>query len=137
MVLNRKVTGTASAMPVGLAMGLAASLGITLVGSAILAWLVGSEKLGQGSIGYGSLVILLLASVLGAVTAFGKIRHRRMLVCVLSGVLYYGSLLCVTALFFGGQYQGMGVTALVVLGGCLCVALLGLGGGRRKKYGKR
>ena len=40
----------------------------------------------------------------------------------------YLLLLSIAALFFGGQYEGMGVTAFVILGGCLAVVLLGLKG---------
>lgn len=139
MVVNRKVTGTAAAMPVGLAIGLGVSMGVTLLGSGILAWLINREMVAQSGIGYGSLGILLASSLLGAAVSYGKIKHRRMLVCALSGAVYFVSLLCVTALFFGGQYQGMGVTGLVILAGSLCVGLLGLKGeGRRRsrrKYG--
>lgn len=128
MVANRKVTGAASAMPVGLAVGLGVSLGTTLLGCAVLAWLIGRETVPQSGIGYGSLVILLTASLLGAGVACGRVKRRRMLVCTLSGLCYFASLVCMTALFFGGQYQGMGVTALVILAGSLCIGLLGLRG---------
>ena len=52
-----------------------------------------------------------------------------------------GMALAVTAVFFGGQYQGMGVTALMVLCGSVLVILLAPGGKnragcrRRKKHG--
>ena len=36
--------------------------------------------------------------------------------CLAAGGGYYLCLLAITALFFGGQYQGVGVTALMVLG---------------------
>lgn len=132
MVANRKVTGTAAAMPVGLGAGLGISLGITLVGSAVLSWLVDRELVAQSGIGYGVLVILLLASLLGTAAAYGKIKHRRLVVCALSGGLYFGALVCMTALFFGGQYRGLGVTALVILAGSLSVALLGLRGEKKR-----
>lgn len=138
MVVNRKVTGTASAMPVGLAMGLGISLGATMLGCAVLAWLISQETVPQSGIGYGSVVILLVSSLLGAGVACGRIKRRRMLVCVLSGVCYFASLICITALFFGGQYQGMGVTALVILAGSLCIGLLGLrGDGSRGRHRRK
>ena len=109
MVANRKVTGTASSMPMGLALAAFISLAVTLAGAAV---------------------------------AVGKIKRRRVYVCLLSGGIYYGILLAMTALFFGGQYQGMGVTALLVLAGSGLVALLGLRGEkgakpRRRKIGNR
>ena len=133
MVANRKVTGKASSMPAGLAMAGGLSMAVTLVLSVALAKLLDSGSLGEGSVGYGALVILLLSSGLGAWLATVKIKRRRLAVCMASGALYYILLICVTALFFGGQYTGMGVTALAVAGGCLTVCLLGAGQGRGRK----
>lgn len=136
MTAKRKTTGTTMSMPGGLAMGGLISLGITLAGSAILAWLVDEEMMAMESIGYGIMVMLLGASFLGAVTAYGKIRRRRLLVCAASGLVYIGILLSITALFFGGQYSGVAVTVLLVLAGSVAAGMLGLGqgrGGRRKK----
>jgi hypothetical protein len=41
-----------------------------------------------------------------------------------SGAGYYLTLLAMTALFFGGQYQGMGVTLGLVLAGAGTATLL-------------
>lgn len=133
MVANRKVTGKASSMPAGLAMAGGLSMAVTLVLSLVLAKLLDSGSLGEGSVGYGALVILLLSSGLGAWLATVKIKRRRLAACMASGALYYILLIGMTALFFGGQYTGMGVTALAVAGGCLTVCLLGSGQGRARK----
>ncbi len=137
MTANRKVTGTASTMPGGLAVGGILSLSITLVGSMITAWLIGTGRISETAMGYCAMGILLLSSFAGAMTAARKIKHRLLYVCGLSGLLYYGLLLCVTALFFGGQYEGMGVTGLVVLAGTGCAALLMVRGGKPHKRHKK
>lgn len=142
MVINKKVTGKAMSMTVGFATGLAASLTLTLIGTAIVANMILSEKIGESAIGYGAIAILLAASAVGAWLAALLIKRRWMLVCLGAGGIYYLTLLGITAMFFGGQYQGMGVTALVVIGGCGAVGLLGLkgersGNKRRKKYRHR
>lgn len=124
MVINRKVTGTASSMPAGLAVGGLVSLAVTILGSVMAANLVLREMIAESSVGYCAMLILLLASFGGARIAAARIKHRRLYVCILSGVVYYSLLLAITALFFGGQYQGMGVTALVVAAGCGTAALL-------------
>ena len=128
--MKKMATGRTLSMPAGLAVGAAVSLGITLAGAAILAWLIDKERLDMGSVGYGILAVLLLASFLGALVSFGKIRRRRMVVCLASGAVYLGMLLSITALFFGGQYSGVATTALLILGGSMAAALLGLGPGR-------
>ena len=136
MTVNRKVTGTAVSMPAGIAIGCVVSLLLTLAGSSLAAKLISDEILKDTAIGYGSMLIVLLASALGAVTAISKVKRRYLQVCLLSGVSYYGLLLCITALFFGGQYQGMGVTAMLVLAGVGSVVLLGTKEKKTKNFRK-
>lgn len=120
-------------MPAGLVFGAAISLGVTLLAAAVLAKLVDMEKLAWENIGYGIMILLLLASFSGAMAAFAKIKRQRMLVCAISGAVYFGILLSITALFFGGQYDSVGVTAALVLAGSIAAGLLGLrDGGNRK-----
>lgn len=134
MVVNQKVTGKSSSMPAGLAMGGLTSLVITLVLAAVIAKLVDSEALAEENIGYGTMLLLLAASSMGALVSVSKIKRQRLLVCLLSGTVYLGALLSITALFFGGQYEAVGVTALLVMGGSMVTGLLGL---REKRGGKR
>ena len=136
MTVTRKATGRAASMPVGLTIGGVGSLIVTILCAAILAKLMEGEKLPGNGMGYGVMVMLLLASFLGAMAAFGKIKRQRVLVCLASGGIYFGILLSITALFFGGQYSGVGVTALLILCGSGLAALLGLRenrGGKRRK----
>ena len=136
MTLNQKVTGTAISVPAGIAMGCAVSLLITAVGSMLVAKLISQEVLMDTAIGYGAMIILLLASALGATVSAEKVKRLRLQVCLLTGVAYYGALLAVTARFFGGQYQGMGVTALLVLAGTGTSILLSTREKKTRKYRK-
>jgi hypothetical protein len=111
-------------MPAGLAIGTGLSLLITLAGACVTAWLLSSEYIAVEQIGYGSLVTLITASAAGAWIASMLIKHRHLMVCVTTGGLYYASLIMITAVFFGGQYQGMGVTLLAILAGCGSVAIM-------------
>ena len=136
MVVNRKPTGKAMSIPGGLAVGALFSIGATLLLTAVLAKLVEGETVQQENIGYGVMVILTVSAFTGALVSFGRIKRQRLLVCGLSGLLYFAILMSMTALFFGGQYSSVGVTALLILLGSAVAALLGLkqgGGGRRKK----
>ena len=140
MVRNRKVSGRAVSLPAGIGIGTAGALGWTLIGAGLLAKLIEVERLPESAVGYGAMVILLSASFLGAVLAFGKVKARRLQVCLLTSGAYYLCLLAATAMFFGGQYTGMGVTSLVVFGGGGAAVLLGkeIGNPRkgRRKYPK-
>lgn len=134
MVVNQKPTGRATSIPGGLLFGAAISLGITLLAAAVLAKLVASEILEEKNIGYGVMLMLLIGAYTGALGAYGKVKRQRLKVCLLSGVVYFGILLSITALFFGGQYEAVGVTAILVLGGSMTAGLLGL---RQNRGGKK
>lgn len=137
MVVNQKVTGTASTMPVGIVLGLLGSLGITFSGAALSGLLIWKEVLSEDAIGYCAMLFILISSVAGTSVSVARIKRRRVFVCAIAGGVYFASLLSLTALFFGGQYQGVGVTALLIMAGSTLVALLGLRQKRTQKYHKR
>lgn len=136
MVVNQKPTGRASSMPGGLAFGAVVSVAVTVIAAVALAWMMDKEILSQDQIGYGVMVLLVTASFAGAMASFGKIKRLRMMVCVASGVIYFGLLLSLTALIFGGQFNGVGVTFLLITAGSLSAALMGLRVGKGRKIKK-
>lgn len=117
MTINKKVTGTAVSVPAGLAWGALVSVTVTLTGAAIAAKLIDREVLTWSQSGYAVLMILLLSAWMGATVSAGKIKRRRIAVCLGSGMMYMLILMCITALFFGGRYSGVGETALLILCG--------------------
>ncbi len=129
-----KLGGRAMSMPAGLSVGVAVSVGSTIVLSAAAAKMLVMEILSEGTIGYAVLFILFVSAFVGALTAVEKIKSRRFLVCMLSGILYMIVLLGATALLFGGEYEAVGVTGLLVLGGSAAAALLG---NEQKKEGRK
>lgn len=133
MMVNTRPTGRAMTLPGGLAMGLGVSMFVTIAATLILTKMVLGDMLQMQNIGYGILILLIAASFLGAMVAQGRVKHRRLLVCILSGVVYYCVLLGSTALFFGGQYSAVGVTGLLVLAGSGAAALLAAGKGSGRK----
>lgn len=133
MMVNTRPTGRAMTLPGGLAVGLGVSMFVTVAATLILTKLVLGERMQMQNIGYGILILLIAASFLGAMVAQGRVKHRRLLVCILSGVVYYCVLLGSTALFFGGQYSAVGVTGLLVLAGSGAAALLEAGKGSGRK----
>ena len=124
MVVNRKPTGTIKSMPVGLALGWAVSMGLTLGACGILTWIILSGKAGWDIVGYGAMVTLLAASYAGAAISCRLIRHRKLMVCGLSGAVYLFSLAAITALLFGGDFGTAWLTALLVAGGAATAALV-------------
>ena len=135
MIINRKATGRASSMPIGVLAGGACALAGTMLTSAVLAKLVDMEIIPQDKIGYGIMALLLLCAFLGANEACRRVKRQYLIVSAISAGFYYSMLLSVTALFFGGQYSGMGVTAVLVLCGSLLAVFLRSGNreGRKRR----
>ena len=138
MVVNQRVTGRALTMPVGISIGLVTALAITGAGCAMVASLINGEQIGMDMLGYGAMIILFCASFLGAALASLLIKGRKIPVSVILGVVYFVSLLLVNGIFFGGEINGVGATALVVLAGSICAGLLPNPGasGRARRHKK-
>ena len=126
MVTNKKVTGVASSLPGGIGLGLLLSVAVTLLGCALIAYLMVTQKLQEDAIGFTSMTVQALASLSGSWLAAAKVKRMRVQVCMIAGAVYYLFLLACTALFVGGQYTGMGVTALIVFLCCGCTAVFGM-----------
>lgn len=124
MTVDRKMTGRALSIPAGLAIGALVSMLITILISAISAHLISAEVMGQDWIGYCAVAALLAGALEGAATAAARVKHQYLIICLLNGITFYCVLLCLTALLFGGQYEGMGVTLFVVMTGSAVAALL-------------
>ena len=126
MVTKQKAKFDIGKFPKGVGIGIIVSIIVTLLGAAIGAWLLASEKIGEGSCGYICVCTLLLSGILGSWIAASVVGEKRLLTCILAGTGYLLSLLAITALFFGGVYSGAGEGALLILGASISAALLGL-----------
>ena len=86
------------------------------------------------------MLILALAAVIGTWIAVMLIKRLRLQMSLLFAGCFYLVLLSMTALLFGGQYQGMGVSAVIVLAGSMAIAFLpskGMKIGKKKKMAYR
>ena len=139
MMRNQKPIGRAVSMPKGLTLGGIASLGITMAGAAVIAKLLETERVGESMVGYAVMVLLLGSSFAGTWISQRRIKRRLLLVSLLSGGIYFALLLSITALFFGGQYEAVGVTGLLLLGGSGTALLLAgrIGRGVERKKRRR
>lgn len=136
MVANKKITGRATSLPAGLAIGAVCSLVATLILTAILAKLVEAETLPVEKVGYGIMVLLIVSSFAGAMISFGRIKRQRMLVCIVSGVIYFAILMSITALFFGGAVQRRGYDRAAGSGGQRSRRTAGTAAGQGSKTDK-
>ncbi len=136
MTLNHKPTGCASSIPMGLARGLVAALGITLAGSLLTAKLLERQIIAWENSGYAVMVILLWASWAGAFISGNRIKRRQAVIYPAAGLLYFTMLLLFTALFFGGKFHGVWQTGLLILGGSMANIFTAGKGSRKRKTGK-
>lgn len=117
-------TGKAKSIPAGMGIAASVSMFVTLGSSAALAGALNAEKVTWEQAGYWIMGMLFLSTFLGAKCAFAAIKRQRAVVSVMLGVLYWGILLCVTALFFGGKFGAVWETAGVIAAGCGTSALV-------------
>lgn len=129
---KQKPTGRATSVPTGLAWGVISALVTVFLGTGIAAKLIDLEIITWNNAGYLILAYLMLSAWIGGVVSFHKIKRRKAAVCIISGMLFLLALLIITALFFGGQYSGVGETALLIFAGSMLAFFTGGSGKRRK-----
>lgn len=132
-MVKHKRSGTAASLPGGLVIGLGTSILITLIGCAAMSYMITQEKVEFNSIGYCTMCILSVSSITGSLLAAKSVKSKTAVVCALFALCYFLLLLAITAMFFGGQYQGIGATAITVLIGALCGMLLMVSGKHKRK----
>ncbi|MBO5952669.1 MAG: TIGR04086 family membrane protein [Oscillospiraceae bacterium] len=137
MAVKLKKPDQKSTMPIGVCVGILIAALTTIVSACVAAVLFSGERLPESAMGYAVVLILLISTAVGALVGMIITAHQRMLVCLFVGGGYYALLLSCTALFFGGMYQGVGVTALVILAAALGCGLLGLTRGKGAARMKR
>ena len=131
---KKRPTGTAKSIPAGIGIGLLVSLICTLALAALAAYLILAEITPQDSIGYWAIGILLVSTITGSLTAVRYIQRLKLQMSFLSAGCYFALLLAITALFFGGQYQGMGTTAVTVFAGAAASAGVGMLNKKERKH---
>ena len=127
-------TGKRAPVPAGLAWGALASAVTTVLGAGMIAKLAGGEILEEGKLDYAAMVLVILASWTGSLVSYGAVGRGRLPICLASGAVYFGLLIILTAVCFGGRYSGVAPTALLIFCGSMLGVFRGL---REKRGGKR
>jgi len=138
MTTTSKRTGTASSVPAGILVAAAASIIMTLGFSAIISYCIYNETMNWEQSGYCIMVMLLISSFAGGKCAYRLVKRQRFMVSVMAGALYWGLLLCFTALFFGGHFSAILETAGIIGAGCVTSVLIPAGkSGKQSQRAKR
>ena len=116
--------------------GTGLALGLCLVLTALFAGAISREWVPESAMGYGAAGILLLSAGAGAYAAGRWYPAKGAAASCLGGLGYFLVLLLLGALFFGGRFHGILVSALLILGAVGAAVLLSArrGKGRKRKY---
>lgn len=135
--MMKKATGTAPSLLRAVSYGITASCTCAILWAAVLAKLLDGEVIKMETVGYWAMAAHVTAVLAGGLFAAGRAGHRSVLAIGLTGAGYYICLLLVNALFFGGQFAGLGVTFLLVaaaVGVGTLTAGKGSAGTRHRRY---
>ena len=115
MARRKRAKGTASVMPVGIAVGVLIGLcvlgGITFLST----WLIYKEHISMHALGYLLMMGQLIGSLLGTWVAIRRIQRRKAIVGLLTSGGLFLFLLAINAVFFGGHYRGILTTGVLFL----------------------
>lgn len=135
---NNWQSGKTMSMTKGLASGALISICITITGAAVLSKMLEQGLMMWENIGYIIAITILLSAFAGSTFSITRINRRKLLVCAESALIYIAILLTMTALFFGGQYEAVGVSIALICSGSISALLLLVGKkGRKSRHNHR
>ena len=115
--------------------GITGSVLTTMMVTAIFAGMISKKIIPEEKLGYCTVAVLLISVIAGNKIGTSKCDNKTVTsVCL--GTAYLAILLILTAIFFGAQYQGLGVTIIIVLVGCVLAAMTGKNGSKNQKFKK-
>ena len=120
--------------------GIAVSLLVMVISIAIFTGLIRSERITEGASGYCTVCIHLLSIIIGACVASKEEKGNAIWISLLLALMYSIVLIAMTAIIFGGQYQGISATVFVILTGCAIPVIMGkwrLNVGKARRSRKR
>lgn len=119
-----KPTGKTRSIAGGLGIAAAVSMTLTILLSAAIAYFLSKERITWQQAGYWIMGMLFVSAWIGGKCAYLSVKRQCFLVSAMAGLLYWGLLLCISALFFGGNFGAVGETAGIVAAGAMSSALL-------------
>ena len=125
-------------IPVGIGIAMLYAMVVMLAGALVLTWLLSTERIQEGAISYGGMITLILSAGAASSVAIYHVRQNVLPVSVGTSFSFIIALLGINALFFDGNYEGIGATTLVILGTGIAVAMVAIKYlSRPKAYHKR
>lgn len=104
-----------------------------LVNAAILTTLVLNRSIPEDRIKYFVLALIVFSTFLGTWIGRKGAGESKNIVCFVTGMVIFCTLLLLTAVLFGGRYTGVGETGLLILCGCVLPIFVKPDGKKKKK----
>jgi len=115
--------------------GVIGSILATIISITIFSGMILKEMIPENSKGYCAVAVLLISVTTGSSIAISN-SSDRVKTSLYVGIIYSVMLLAVTAVLFGAQYQGIGVTIFTVTIGCISTAILRKNSSKNFKFRK-
>lgn len=122
---------------VGGILAIAICMIITVAAGAIYAWLLLKGTMEESTMGYAVMIITAIAAFGGSLTAMKKVGHSLLLLSGGVGVVFFLVLCGINIVFIDGQFSGIWETALLIIGCCICTALICARNHGKKRNGKK
>lgn len=116
--------GFACSIPAGLAIGTLYAIIWTILMTMGISYAIICKWMPEDNIGYCAMLILFTASFIGAITSIKKIKHQKMMAAIATGIIFWGVLLGITGICFGGHYAAIPESASMILIGSLSATFL-------------
>ena len=136
MKAKRFYNGKEGSVLSGITVGVLMSLLALVLGSMVLAKLLSTEWIPESAADYGVMILLIMVSYIGASISYGRIRNRRLWICLSFGAAIMLILLGITAVIFDGQYAGVGSKVMLIFCGCMLAVLPGMRTNRGGEFRK-
>ena len=111
----KRKTKKPMSISVSIVIGLGCAIVITVLLTALAAWLISGEKLNVNAEGIIAPVITGLSALTGCIGATVSAEGRQPLISGITAGVYFLLLLSCTALLFGGTYEGVWKSLVTVL----------------------
>lgn len=122
--MSKKEYRNTMSIPAAVGVGTVISTIVMLIGAIVITLLVSNELISDQSMDYGVLALTMLSAILGCSVSNVVAKRRLLIVSVCTAVTFLLVLISITAIFYGGQYSAIPVTALVILGGGVSSVLI-------------
>ena len=135
MNTKRKINVRGNSTLRGMTVGITGCALTTLMSTVIFAWMISKKVIPEENIIYCTMVILLISAITGSKIVTSKC-DKKAATGICLGIVYLAMMLIVTTIFFGAQYQRIGVTTIIVLVGCVLAAMLSKSDRKNHKFKK-